>query len=410
MATRYDAIVVGARCAGAPLAADLSRRGHRVLIVDKDRFPSDTLSTHMIHPPGIAALARWGLLDQLTASGCPAVPRYSFDFGSFTIAGRPRPVEGNAVGYGPRRTVLDKLLVDAAARAGAEVREGFSVDGLLIDDGRVTGVRGRSHGGGEVLEHARVVIGADGRYSRVAETVEPAHYNDREPLECGYYTYWSNLPVAGFEIYVRPHRGWGAIPTHDGLTLVVVGWPYREFDANKRDVEAAYHRALELAPEFAGRVRSAAREAPFRGGPVSSFFRKPFGPGWALVGDAGYNKDPITAWGISDAFLDAERCGVALHQWLTGERSFDEAMSGYQQQRDQHALPMFELTCNFAALEPPPPEMAQVLGATARTQEAQDQFVSMMAGTMPVGSFFDPANVASILSGAAVRDESSTPP
>lgn len=128
MATNeYDAIVVGARCAGSPTAMLLARKGHKVLLVDKDRFPSDTLSTHMVHPPGIALLQQWGLLDRLIATGCPAIQRYKYDFGPFTIAGRPRPAEGVDVGYGPRRVILDKLLIDAAAEAGAEVREGFTV-------------------------------------------------------------------------------------------------------------------------------------------------------------------------------------------------------------------------------------------------------------------------------------------
>jgi len=143
----YDAIVVGARCAGSPTALLLARQGHKVLLLDRDHFPSDTISTHLVHPPGIALLQRWGLLDRLIATGCPAIERYSHDFGPFAISGRPRPIEGVDRAYGPRRTVLDKLLVDATAEAGAEVRESFSVEEVLFDDGRVTGVRGRTPGG-----------------------------------------------------------------------------------------------------------------------------------------------------------------------------------------------------------------------------------------------------------------------
>ncbi len=396
----YDAIVVGARCAGSPTAMLLARKGHKVLLLDRDTFPSDTLSTHMVHAPGIAALQRWGLRDRLAATGCPAIQRYKFDFGPFTIAGRPRSIEGVDVGYGPRRTILDKLLVDAAADAGAEVREDFTVEEILVEDGRVIGIRGHAQGGQSITERARVIIGADGRYSLVAKTVRPEQYNEKPPLQCGYYTYWSNLPAEGFEIFIRPHRGWGVIPTHDNLTLVVIGWPHAEFETNKKDVEGSYLKSLELAPEFADRVRRARREAPFRGAGVPSFFRKPFGPGWALVGDAGYNKDPVTAWGISDAFRDAELCATALHDSFLGTRPFDEAMSEYQKERDEDSLPMFELTCAFATLEPPPPEMQQVLGATAATQDAQDQFASMMAGTLPVPAFFAPENIGRIMSAA----------
>ena len=255
MAADYDAIIVGARCAGAPTAMLLARQGYRVLVVDRASFPSDTVSTHMIHAPGIAALHRWGLLDEVTATGCPAVESYSFDFGPFTITGTPRPCEGIATGYAPRRTVLDKILVDAAARAGAEVRERFSVEDVIVEDGTVVGIRGRGDGGTAVVERARVVIGADGRNSRVAKAVQPAQYNDKPMLQWSYYTYWSDLPVDGFEIVVRPDRGWAAMPTNDGLTLLVVGWPYSESAAYKADVEANYLKTLELAPEFAERVR-----------------------------------------------------------------------------------------------------------------------------------------------------------
>ena len=223
MATNeYDAIVVGARCAGSPTAMLLARKGHKVLLVDKDHFPSDTLSTHMVHPPGIALLQQWGLLDRLIATGCPAIQRYKYDFGPFTISGRPRPIEGVDVGYGPRRMILDKLLVDAAAEAGAEIREGFTVEELLFEDGRVSGVRGHAQGGKSIAEHARVVIGADGRHSLVAKAVRPEQYNEKPPLESGYYTYWSNLPAEGFETYIRQHRGWGVVPTHDDLMRIPV--------------------------------------------------------------------------------------------------------------------------------------------------------------------------------------------
>ena len=135
----------------------------------------------------------------------------------------------------------------------------------------------------------------------------------------GYYTYWSGLPMHGrFETYIRPHRGFAAAPTHDDLTLIIAGWPYAEFEANKKDIEGNYLKTIQLAPEFAERLSGAKREAPIAGTAVPNYFRKPYGPGWALVGDAGYNKDPITAQGIKDAFLDAERCVVALDAAFSG--------------------------------------------------------------------------------------------
>jgi flavin-dependent dehydrogenase len=398
MSRQYDAIVVGARCAGSPTAMLLARKGYRVLVVDRASFPSDTVSTHVIHAPGIAALNRWGLLDQVTATGCPPIETYSFDFGPFTIKGTPRADDGFSAAYAPRRTVLDKILVDAASDAGAEVRQRFTVEDIVIEDGAVVGIRGHGDDGQTVLERARVVIGADGRNSYVAKAVRPEQYNDKPMLQWSYYTYWSDLPVDGFEIVIRPDRGFAAAATNDGLTMLVVGWPYAESDAYKADVEANYLKTLELAPEFADRVRRAKRESRFAGGSVPNFFRKPYGPGWALVGDAGYNKDPITAQGIPDAFHDAELCSTALDETFRGGRAFEDAMSGYQMKRDARVLPIYEFTTQLATLEAPPAEMQQLLGAVHGNREAMDSFVSITAGTVSPLEFFDPEHIGQLMS------------
>ena len=387
MPRTLDAIVVGARCAGSPTAMLLSRMGYRVLVVDRATFPSDTVSTHVVQPLAVAALARWGLIDRLTVTGCPPIHTYTYDFGPVTIAGTPGTA-GSPVAYCARRTVLDKLLVDAAAEAGAEIREGFTVDEIIVEGGRVAGIKGRSKSGAAVTERATVVVGADGRHSLVADAVRPEQYNDKPPILAAYYTYWSGLPMHGrFDTYIRPQRGFAVAPTHDGLTLTVGGWPYAEFDANKKDVEGHFLKLLNLVPEFADRLRGATREAPIAGAAVPNFFRKPFGPGWALVGDAGYNKDPITAQGISDAFADAERCASALDQVFTGRQSFDTAMGEYQRARDAHAMPIYEFTCQLATLEPPPPEMQQLLGAIQGNQPAMDGFAQMNAGTISPAEF-----------------------
>ena len=397
---RYDAIVIGARCAGSPTAMLLARRGHKVLVVDRATFPSDTVSTHLLHPPGVASLRRWGLLERLVATGCPPIDTYAFDFGPFSISGAPG-TDDAPVAYGPRRTVLDKLLVDAAAEAGAEVREGFTVQEVMVDDGRVTGVRGRGRHGQAVTERARVVVGADGRHSSVARAVGPEQYHERPPLLCGYYSYWSGLPMDGrFETWVRPDRGFAAWPTHDGLTLVIGGWPYAELEANRGDVEGNFLAMLEMAPAFAERVRAATREERFVGTAVPNYFRRPYGPGWALVGDAGYNKDFITAQGMHDAFRDAELCAAALDETFSGARSFEDAMADYQATRDRQVLPMYELTCEFATLEPPAPELQQLLLAVHGDQEAMDAFVRVMAGVTSPAEFFSEQNVGRILARA----------
>jgi 2-polyprenyl-6-methoxyphenol hydroxylase-like FAD-dependent oxidoreductase len=396
----YDAIVVGARCAGSPTAMLLARGGYKVLVVDRARFPSDTVSTHLLHPPGVAALRRWGLLDRVTATGCPPIDTYAFDFGPFTISGAPG-TDQDPVAYGPRRTVLDKLLVDAASEAGAEVREGFTVTDVVVQDGRVGGVRGHDGDGQTVTEHARVVVGADGRHSRVARAVGPERYNEKPPLLYSYYAYWSGLPMDGrFETYIRPDRGFAAWPTNDDLTLVIGGWPFAEFEANRGDIEGNFLKMLEMAPPFADRVRAATREARFVGAAVPNFFRKPYGPGWVLVGDAGYNKDYITAQGMHDAFRDAELCAAALDQWFSGARAFDAAMGDYQSTRDRQVLPMYELTTQLATLQPPPPELQRLLAAVHGNQDAMDGFARVVAGVTSPAEFFSEEHVGRVLAAA----------
>jgi 2-polyprenyl-6-methoxyphenol hydroxylase-like FAD-dependent oxidoreductase len=392
----YDVIVVGARCAGSPTAMLLARKGYRVLLVDRAAFPSDTLSTHVAHPRAIAALARWGLLGRLVASGCPPIHTYSYDFGQFTLEGSPGTKE-SAVAYCPRRTVLDKLLLDAAAEAGAEVREGFGVDDVLVEDGRVVGVRSAG-----VTEHARLVIGADGRNSIVAETVHAPRYDERAPLLAIYYAYWSGLPMHGrFETYIRNKRGFAAADTNDGLTMIVGGWPQSEFAEMKRDIEGNFERMLDLAPEFAERLRGAKRETRFAGAITPNFFRTTFGPGWALVGDAGFIKDPITGQGILDAFRDADRCAAAVDDALSGRRSYEAAMRDYQHARDTDVQAMYDFTYMLAALEPPPPDLQRLLGAVHGNRRAMDQFAQINAGTLSPAVFFAPENVEAIVSGRA---------
>lgn len=393
----YDVIVAGARCAGSPIAMLLARRGYDVLLVDRATFPSDTISTHLIHPPGLDALQRWDLLERVVATGCPRIHTYAFDLGPFVIEGAPGHAQ-SPVSYAPRRTVLDKLLIDAAAEAGAEVREGFTVDEIVIDDGRVTGIHGHAKAGPPVTERARVVIGADGINSIVAKSTGAEQYNEKPRLEASYYSYWSGLPMNGrFEGYDRGDRAFAAWPTNDDLTLVIVGWPYAEFEANKPDVEGNYHQTFERTPAFKERIRGARREDRFYGMAVPNFFRKPFGPGWALVGDAGYNRDFITAQGISDAFRDAELCANAVHDSLSGTRSFDEAMSAYQTTRDTQVGPMYEFTAQFASMTPPPPEQQQLMGAIHGNREAMNGFARVFAGVTSPAEFFSPENVGKIL-------------
>jgi len=249
-----------------------------------------------------------------------------------------------------------------------------------------------------------LVIGADGRFSRIAEAVDALVYHEKPTVLAPYSCYWSGLPMNGrFETYVSSHRGFVAVPTNDGLTLTVGGWPMAEFANNKHDLDGNFRRTLETSPAFAERLRHAKQETRLVGIPTPNFFRKPYGPGWVLVGDAGYVKDPITAQGISDAFHDAVRCEFALHEVLRGALAFDDAMAEYTATRDEDVFPMFELTWQIATLEPPPAELQQILAACYGNQPAMDAFVRMNAGSLSPRAFFAPEHIGPIMAGASVR-------
>lgn len=401
----YDAIVVGARCAGSPTAMLLARKGYRVLLLDKASFPSDTLSTHYIHQPGVARLKRWGLLDKVVASNCPPVRRTVFDVGPFALVGAPPPAHGVTDAYAPRRKVLDTILVEAAMQAGAEVREHFTVTGLLMDGDRIRGIRGQTAGGTPVTEEARIVIGADGLRSLVARAVQAPTYQERPALTCAYYTYWSDVPVVDAELYPRPERMITGSPTNDGRTLVFVFWPRALFHDIRADIEGHFMQALSLVPAFAERVQSGKRSERFYGtADLPFFFRKPYGSGWALVGDAGYHKDPITAQGISDAFRDAELLTEAIDAGLGGKRLLEEALADYERQRNEAALPIYEFAHQFATLSPPPPEMQQLFAALRHNQEQTNRFFGAIVGTVPIPEFFAPENLRQIMGSAAQPD------
>jgi 2-polyprenyl-6-methoxyphenol hydroxylase-like FAD-dependent oxidoreductase len=381
----------------------LARKGYRVLLADKATFPSDTLSTHIVWPHGAELLDRWGLLDRLAATGCPPIAReLVFDVGPFALKGAVTETNGARGGFCPRRTVLDKLLVDAAAEAGADVREAFTVESLTWDGDRVTGIRGHGRTGAPVEERARIVIGADGIHSLVAKAVRAAEYDTKPPLTTNYYTYFSGFAAGDIEQYVRDYQAVGCFPTHDGLTLIAVLWPSSRFEEVRADLEGHVGKVLESTPTVADRLKRARREEKWYGtGGVPNYFRQPFGPGWALVGDAGYDKDPITAQGISDAFIDADGLTTALDDGWSGRRMLDEALAAHQARRDERVKPMYEFTCQMALLEPPPPHMQQLFAALRGNQDATNQFYAAITGSRPIPTFLNPENIERIVASGA---------
>jgi flavin-dependent dehydrogenase len=396
----YDVIVVGARVAGSPTAMLLARKGYRVLLLDRATFPSETLSTHMITVAGSAQLRRWGLLERVEATNCPPVKNIVLDlefddYGKVVLTGFPPPVDGDfAAIYAPKRTVLDKILVDAAVEAGAEMRENFTVKEILMEGERVIGIRGSTPSGPMVTEYARLVVGADGMRSLVARSVDAPMYATVQPESCGYYTYWSGVPLKGLEFYTRPQRTVIAFPTNDQHSAIFMEWPNREFHTFRANLEANYLKTIDdIAPDLAERVHAGKLAHRFMGtADLPNFFRKPYGPGWALVGDAGVHKDPITAQGITDAFRDSELLAQAIDAGFAGRQPLDEALAGY------------EFIVEHATLEPFAPEFQQVMAALRGNQEATNRFFGVIQNTISWGEFFTPENLMQILGYANVAE------
>ena len=362
----YDAIVVGARCAGSPTAMLLARKGYKVLLVDRDAFPSDKMSTHYVHLPGVARLARWGLYDRIMETGLQPITSMTLHLGdvAFSPPKPPLPADLPENPICPRRTVLDKILVDAAVEAGAELRENFSVQELIFDGDIVVGVRGRQNRE-TVDEKARVVIGADGLHSRVAREVRAPEYNTRETLSFGYYTYWAGLQVDGAHIYIDPEAMNGLLifPTNDGKTCVAAGGPIETFHEFRKDIEANYFNIVNRIDFLREQLPHLERE-PFIGtADQPNFFRKPYGPGWALVGDAGYHRDFLTGLGITDAFRDAELLVDAFDKAFSCDAPYDEAMGAYERRRNEIAQPLYDVTLQMASGEDLDPAAFMRFGA-----------------------------------------------
>lgn len=378
----YDAIVIGARCAGSPTAMLLARKGYRVLLLDRCAFPSDTFRNHFIQHPGIVRLHCWGLLDRVVASNCPPIRTFTADLGDFPLREPFEDGDGVDANYAPRRIVLDKILVDAAVAAGAALRERFTVQDLLWEDDRVVGIRGRAEGGATVTERARIVVGGDGARSIVAKAARAQRYHERPAFTFAYYSYFSGVPLDGVEVWRWPACTYINFPTNDGLSLVAIQARVAGFHAFRTDIEGNFFRTLDCVPELAERVRAGTREERWYGtADTENFFRTPYGPGWALVGDAGYHKDPILAQGISDAFRDAELLSEAIDAGFSGRAPLRDALAAYERERNLIALPEYEENCAAAAFMPPPAEVFERRAAIRSAQ--QESAPVVMTGTMP---------------------------
>jgi 2-polyprenyl-6-methoxyphenol hydroxylase-like FAD-dependent oxidoreductase len=394
---RYDVIVVGARVAGSATAMLLARQGLRVLVVDRAAFPSDTISTHQVQLPGVSRLQRWGLLDQVEAAGTPATRHVRFATPYAVLDGHFPTFDGVDAVFSPRRTLLDRMLVDAARQAGAEVREGFTVDELVVEEGTVTGIRGRAGNGPSITESARLVVGADGKHSMVAKAVDAPVALEVPPLTVTSYTYWRDLPVEGGDLFFGARRTLGMWPTNDGLTMTFLQWPIAEFDAYREDIEGNLVRTIE-GFGLGERVHDAERAERIRTTPdVPNVVRVPHGSGWALVGDAGLVMDPGTGQGIADAFRDAELLTSAIVRGSDHGGDPDAELAGYHAARDRAVLPMWSFTTELARMGPAKPEERVLFEALATNQAETDRFLGVITGAVPIRDYMKPGNLRKIV-------------
>lgn len=340
--SEYDAVVVGARCAGAATAMLLARAGLRVLAVDRGRYGTDTLSTHALMRGAVLQLHRWNVLRAVVDAGTPAVRRTTFDYGDAQVIVPIKFRDGVDALFAPRRALLDRVLVDAAVASGATVVHGVRVVDLVRDGARrVEGVVLEDGDGHTRAIRARTTVGADGVHSVVARLAGAREYRTGRHATGVVYGHWTGVPVDGYLWTFREGIASGAIPTGRDETCVFVCVPASRFAEEFRgDVAAGYRRLLPLAaPQLAPFMAGATLVDSLQGfGGRTGYFREPRGPGWALVGDAGYFKDPLTAHGITDALIDAELLAnavVAGSHW-----AFDE----YAMARDERADELFEVT------------------------------------------------------------------
>ena len=375
-----DVVVVGARCAGAATAMLLGRLGYRVTVVERGRIPSDTLSTHGLARGGVVQLARWGLLDQVLASGAPALRQVMFRADDVEEVRTVRPRAGVDHLVAPRRYILDGILADAATAAGATIHTGLTATGVVnAADGRVQGVKARTADGAAVTLTARVVVGADGVRSRVAELVGST-VRERHPVDSAtFYAYVGGVPWRCLEFHVGEFAdgrvGYaGVFPTHHGQACVWVCCPAARVGGLRGAAVEPFLRLLAtVSPTLAARARTGQVMVPVRGAVrLPNQLRRATGPGWALVGDAGYHRDPITGHGITDAFRDAELLTRAVDEHLRGDA---DDLSGYETARDAALRETFDLTCAMSRY----PQLDEFVALQKRLSRALEAEADLLA-------------------------------
>jgi len=396
-AEQFDVAIVGARCAGSPLATLLARRGLRVCVVDSSRFPSETLSTHVIQPCGVAALRRLGVLDSLLAAGAVPLTRFTLVAGDARIDAdlKDEAEAFGAPGLCVRRVTLDELLVRAAASAGAEVRTGEKVCSLLQDNGRVEGVE-TARG----ALRARLVVGADGRRSAVAALVGAGEYLLAPPGRLFAWAYFEG--VADREPRLRLGRlgdlAFLASPTDGGLYMAGVCPSLQDRASFLAERERRFAEGLRQWPELDGLLAGATRVGSIRVmASWHGYFRSAAGPGWVLLGDAGHFKDPTPAQGISDALRQAERLADAIEAGLGGGAEIDAQLGRWWRWRDQDAYEMHWFASDLGAAGLPGPLHVQVIRDLAGERAATEKMLRVLNHELRPSELFTPRRLGRAL-------------
>jgi 2-polyprenyl-6-methoxyphenol hydroxylase-like FAD-dependent oxidoreductase len=372
----YDAVIVGARCAGAATGLLLARSGAKVLVVDRQAYGSDTISTHALMRGAVVQLQRWGLIPDIMAAGTPAIRSTTFHYGSEAVCVAIKPEYGVECLFAPRRTVLDRLLVDAARKAGAEVRHGVVLAGLqFASDGRIIGVTLKHANGSSMKVRTDIVIGADGKQSTVAQLVNARTYVEGRNASGIVFGYYENLTRDGSHWHFARNAAAGVIPTNSGHCVFAAVPAPQFFGTFRRDVMRGFLKVLESScPGLRDDVERATLIGRLRGfGGAPGHLRECHGAGWALVGDAGYFKDPLTAHGITDAFRDAELLSRAI---VDGS---SRALKAYQSERDVLSLPLLRITDAIAAFSWNRDEVKALHAQLSTVMNAEASYVAVLS-------------------------------
>lgn len=390
--SEYDALIVGGRAAGGSLALLLARQGRSVLVVDRDEFPSDTMSTHFMNLGAVGMLKRLGVLDDILAAGFRRIARHRTWVGDCCFEGPAGPP--GTFSLCPRRIVLDSALMDHAVKAGAHFEQRTRVEGLLDEGARVAGAVVQTAGGQKREVHARVVVGADGRASKVAEWVGAAQYDAVPALRPAYYGYFHGIeprPEATLELFFGGDQIGFLFPMREGEDCIAIEMQPEDFVEFRSDHLAAFNARLQRLPEMARRLRNASLEGKLNGVKgIDNYFRKPYGPGWALTGDAGYLKDPSTGTGIGDALDQSFMLAEALGAWFDGAE-WEPAMSAFQQRRDKTMKPSYDATLEFTRMRDIGPAEEDVLKAVflspSTTRVVAYGIVAQLANLLPPAEY-----------------------